>query len=54
MELKQELVIAYKNINRLESEVKKSDHKAIIFDMMIDLAERKYKIDVRKIPSPNS
>lgn len=52
MELQQELALANKKINRLEAEVKKSDHKAIIFDMMIDLAEKEYKIDVRKNSYP--
>jgi transposase-like protein len=52
MELKQELALANKKINRLESEIKQADHKAIIFDMMIDLAEKEYKIDVRKNSFP--
>ena len=52
MELKQELALANKKINRLEAEVKQADHKAIIFDMMIDLAEQEYKVDVRKNSFP--
>jgi transposase len=52
MELQQELALANKKINRLEAEVKKSDHKTIIFDMMINLAEKEYKIDVRKNSYP--
>ncbi len=52
IELKQELALANKKINRLETEVKQKDHKVIIFDMMIDLAEKEYKIDVRKNSFP--
>ncbi|KXX66534.1 transposase [Flammeovirga sp. SJP92] len=52
LELKLELETAKKKINRLEAEAEKADHKAIIFDMMIDLAEKEYKIDIRKNSSP--
>ena len=50
--LKKELELANKKINRLEKELDTSDQKAIIFDMMIDIAEKEYKIDVRKNFSP--
>ena len=36
----------------LEQQAAKADKKAIIFDMMINLAEREYKIDIRKNSSP--
>ncbi|MBB3701557.1 transposase [Flammeovirga yaeyamensis] len=52
LELKLELETAKKKIKRLEAEAEKADHKSIIFDMMIDLAEKEYKIDIRKNSSP--
>ncbi len=52
LEMKVELEAAKKKINRLEKEAEKAGHKAIIFDMMIDLAEKEYKIDIRKNSSP--
>ncbi|WP_156152494.1 hypothetical protein [Flammeovirga sp. OC4] len=52
LELKLELEAAKKKINRLETEAEKVDHKAITFDMMINLAEKEYKIDIRKNSSP--
>ncbi len=52
LEMKVELEAAKKKINRLEKEAQKADHKVIIFDMMIDLAEKEYKIDIRKNSLP--
>lgn len=52
LELKKELELAKKKINRLEHQVSQADQKSIIFDMMIDLAEKEYKIDIRKNSSP--
>lgn len=37
---------------RLEHELEMKDHKAAIFDMMIDIAEKEYKIDIRKNSLP--
>lgn len=37
---------------RLEHELEMRDHKVAIFDMMIDIAEKEYKIDIRKNSSP--
>jgi hypothetical protein len=36
----------------LEHQVERADKKAIIFDMMIDLAEKEYNISIRKNSSP--
>lgn len=37
---------------RLERELEEKEHKAAFFDLMIDLAEKEYKIDIRKNSSP--
>lgn len=52
LELEQRVLLLEKQKNRLESEALQSDKKAIIFDMMIDLAEKEYNIDIRKNSSP--
>ncbi len=36
----------------MENQVKQSDRKAIMFDMMIDLAEKEYNIPIRKNSKP--
>ena len=36
----------------LEQQVERADKKSIIFDMMIDLAEKEYNISIRKNSSP--
>ena len=36
----------------LEQQAFVAEKKAIIFDMMIDIAEKEYKIDIRKNSSP--
>jgi hypothetical protein len=45
-------------VKLLETEVllerQPADKKAIIFDMMIDIAEEEYKIDIRKTPPEQS
>ena len=38
----------------MEQQAFVADKKAIIFDMMIDIAEKEYKIDVRKNSSPRT
>lgn len=52
LELEQKVRLLEKQKNRLESEAERSDKKAIIFDMMIDIAEKEYNIDIRKNSSP--
>jgi len=37
----------------LEKQVEKADKKSIIFDYMIDLAEKEYNISIRKNSSPD-
>tara|TARA_R110002049_G_scaffold264322_3_gene440459 strand:- start:3177 stop:3368 length:192 start_codon:yes stop_codon:yes gene_type:complete len=39
---------------RAEHLADRADKKAIIFDMLVDLAEKEYKIDIRKNYTPNS
>jgi transposase-like protein len=53
MELEAKVKLLEKQKTYLEHQVSVSDKKAIIFDMMIDLAEKEYRIDIRK-NSPSS
>lgn len=52
LELEQQVRLLEKQKNRLEHQAERADKKAIIFDMMIDLAEKEYNIDIRKNSSP--
>ena len=52
LELEQENRLLKKQKNTLEKQVERADKKAIIFDMMIDLAEKEYNIPIRKNSSP--
>lgn len=52
MELEAKVKLLEKQKNHLEAQVKVSDSKAIIFDMMIELAEKEYQIDIRKNSHP--
>jgi transposase-like protein len=52
MELEQEILLLKKQKAFLEKQVEQADNKAIIFDMMIDLAEKEYNIPIRKNSSP--
>lgn len=52
LELEQEIALLKKKNARLEHESERADKKAIIFDMMIDLAEKEYKINIRKNAYP--
>jgi transposase-like protein len=52
MELEQRVKLLEKQKAQLESQVERSDKKAIIFDMMIDLAEKEYNIPIRKNSLP--
>ncbi len=51
-ELEQENRLLKKQKKFLEHQVEQKDKKAILFDMMIDLAEKEYKIDIRKNSDP--
>lgn len=48
MELEARVKLLEKQKAQLENQNHISDSKAIIFDMMIDLAEKEYNIDIRK------
>ena len=48
MELEQKVKLLEKQKAKLERDVETSDKKAVIFDMMIDLAEKEYNISIRK------
>lgn len=52
MELEQEVLLLKKQKALLEKQVEQSDKKAIIFDMMIDIAEKEYNIPIRKNSLP--
>lgn len=52
MELEAKVKLLEKQKALLEQQAHVADSKAIIFDMMIDLAEKEYQIDIRKNSSP--
>ena len=52
LELEQKVRLLKKQKALLEKQVKQSDQKAILFDMMIDLAEKEYNIPIRKNSKP--
>ena len=52
MELEAKVKLLEKQKTFLEQQAYVADKKAIIFDMMIDIAEKEYQIDIRKNSSP--
>lgn len=52
LELEQKVKLLEKQKAFLEKQVETADNKAIIFDMMIDLAEKEFNIPIRKKCSP--
>ncbi len=52
MELEAKVKLLEKQKAFLEQQAKVADKKAIIFDMMIDLAEKEYRIEIRKNSQP--
>jgi len=52
LELEQENRLLKKKKLALEKELSNSDKKVILFDMMIDLAEKEYQIPIRKNSNP--
>lgn len=52
MELEAKVKVLEKQKNLLEQQAHVADSKAIIFDMMINLAEKEYQIDIRKNSPP--
>ncbi|MFE3849148.1 transposase [Flavobacterium sp. LB3P45] len=54
MELEIQVKLLEKQKALLEPQAYVADKKAILFDMMIDLAEKEYQIDIRKNSPPNN
>ena len=52
MELEAKVRLLEKQKSFLEQQAYVADKKAIIFDMIIDIAEQEYKIDIRKNSPP--
>ena len=52
MELEQRVKLLEKQKALLEKQVENADKKSVIFDMMIDLAEKEYNIPIRKNSLP--
>ena len=52
LELEQKCRLLEKQNNRLKAQAEQSEKKAVLFDMMIDLAEREYNIPIRKNSKP--
>lgn len=52
LELEQKVRLLEKQKAFLASQVEKSDRKAVLFDMMIELAEKEFNIPIRKKCSP--
>ena len=48
LELEQKIKVLEQQNNRLRHELEMRDHKVAFFDMMIDMAEKEFKIDIRK------
>lgn len=53
LELEQQVKLLQKQKAMLEKQVEQADKKSIIFDMMIDLAEKEYNIPIRKNSLPD-
>lgn len=52
LELEQQVKLLEKQKKLLEHQVELADKKSILFDMMIDIAEKEYNIPIRKNSSP--
>lgn len=52
LELEQKVRLLEKQKAFLEARVDRSDRKAVLFDMMIDIAEKEFNIPIRKKCSP--
>ena len=52
LELRQKVKLLERKNARLEKELEQKDMKAEFFDMMIDIAEKEYHIDIRKNSFP--
>ena len=54
IELEAKVKLLEKQKALLEQQVNFTDKKAIIFDMLIDIAEKEYNIDIEKTHHPNN
>ena len=52
IELEEKVKLLERQKNRLEHEVERADKKVILFDMIIDIAEKEFNIPIRKKYSP--
>ena len=52
VELEEKIKLLEKQKARAEYIAERADKKAILFDMMIDLAEKEYNIPIRKNSNP--
>jgi transposase len=52
LELEQQVKLLEKQKNRAEYLAERADKKAILFDMMIDIAEKEFNIPIRKKQEP--
>ena len=53
LELEAKVKLLEKQKARAEHLAERADKKSILFDMLVDLAEKEYKIDIRKNYSPD-
>lgn len=53
LELEAKVKLLEKQKARAEHLAERADKKSIIFDMLVDLAEKEYKIDIRKNYTPD-
>ena len=53
LELEAKIKLLEKQKNRAEHLAERADKKAILFDMLVDLAEKEYQIDIRKNYTPD-
>ena len=54
LELEAKVKLLEKQKARAEYLTERADKKSILFDMLVDLAEKEYKIDIRKNYTPDS
>ena len=52
LELRQKVLMLEKKNARLEKELEEKDQKVAFFDLMVDMAEKEFNINIRKKSSP--
>lgn len=52
LELRQKVLTLEKKNARLEKELEEKEQKVAFFDLMVDMAEKEFNIDIRKKSSP--